>query len=416
MDLNDEIGILIGLKTEGDYWDYKEQWHENKADLLHDIICMANNLVNRDAYIIIGVSDSKSPEGVKVKGVTETNRKDQQHLIDLLRDKKFSGGVRPVVYVQTLNICDEESQPKEVDVIIIKNTVNTPYFLTEDFADKGRIVKGGYIYTRIGDTNTAKTGMADIDKIEYLWRKRFGIDQSVNEKLLRLLDNPDEWVGEFDNGSVKYHSIYPEFQIHLSDEDDQSMQENSIPANIADHFPDTRFSAHELTITYHTTVLFKEDVFYIDGARYMIPFPESNTINLGDFFDNSQSLTYIFIDLDSIRGKLFKCMAYSENNWYCCKWHITNGSAFLLFDDPLDRQKFEDFARIHLQTLLIEYNGIIDSMKLDGEYIDDELIFSGWSKGNEIKSWHLYEMYKGIQGPSLQQKISWEQQSLKHIR
>ena len=53
MSLYEEISELIDLKTEGDYWDFKVQWHENKADLLHDIICMANNLANRDAYLII---------------------------------------------------------------------------------------------------------------------------------------------------------------------------------------------------------------------------------------------------------------------------------------------------------------------------------------------------------------------------
>lgn len=108
------------LKTEGDYWDFKEYWHGNKASLLHDIICMANNLVNRDAYIIIGVSDSKSPDGVKIKGVSEENRRDQQHLIDFLRNKKFSGVVRPVVYLQTLMLENDEGEIKPVDVIIIK--------------------------------------------------------------------------------------------------------------------------------------------------------------------------------------------------------------------------------------------------------------------------------------------------------
>ena len=104
MELFEEIQRLIALGTEGEYWDFKELWHDNKASLLHDIICMANNQVGRDAYIIFGVSDSKSPDGVKIKGVQEANRKDQQHLIDFLRNKKFAGGVRPSVYLQTLEI------------------------------------------------------------------------------------------------------------------------------------------------------------------------------------------------------------------------------------------------------------------------------------------------------------------------
>lgn len=37
------VANLASLKREGIYWDFKREWHDNKADLLHDIICMANN-------------------------------------------------------------------------------------------------------------------------------------------------------------------------------------------------------------------------------------------------------------------------------------------------------------------------------------------------------------------------------------
>lgn len=35
--------MLIGRGAEGRYWDFKQSWHSNNADLLKDIICMANN-------------------------------------------------------------------------------------------------------------------------------------------------------------------------------------------------------------------------------------------------------------------------------------------------------------------------------------------------------------------------------------
>lgn len=52
-----EIKKLIILKQEGSYWDFKREWHHNLPDLLHDIICMSNNLANHDAYIIFGVDE-----------------------------------------------------------------------------------------------------------------------------------------------------------------------------------------------------------------------------------------------------------------------------------------------------------------------------------------------------------------------
>jgi hypothetical protein len=45
-----EIRKLISLGTEGDYWDFKAEWHGNNSDLLHDIICMANKVLMLKHY------------------------------------------------------------------------------------------------------------------------------------------------------------------------------------------------------------------------------------------------------------------------------------------------------------------------------------------------------------------------------
>ena len=63
-----EIQDLISLKQEGAYWDFKREWYSQnkKDDLLHDIICMSNNLSNRDAYIIIGVDEENVSDRLSV--------------------------------------------------------------------------------------------------------------------------------------------------------------------------------------------------------------------------------------------------------------------------------------------------------------------------------------------------------------
>ena len=397
MTLFDDVSKLIALKTEGDYWDFKEYWHNNKASLLHDIICMANNLVNRDAYIIIGVSDSKSPDGVKIKGVSEENRKDQQHLIDFLRNKKFSGVVRPVVYLQTLMFENDEGEMKPVDVIIIKNTNNTPYYLTENFQDRGKELRAGYIYTRIGDTNTPVDSFADVDKIEYLWRKHFGLDLTVNEKLLLLLDDPKSWEGDFNNDNYKYHKQYPEFQICISDIADQSkFQESSILQNIAAHHPDKSFSVSEVSITYHSTVLFKQYVIYLDGYRHLIPFPKTDTISIGDCFEPNRSLTYVYLSGDTVHGKLFNCFASCDENWYNEKWDLRPGVAFLWFEDESDRQSFNRFVIRYLYTTYAKYKKALKANGVTCSYTTEEYYRSGWIKADEIKARNLYEQYKGI--------------------
>ena len=90
-DLVKIIEKLISLKQEGTYWDFKREWYtqDKKADLLHDIICMANNLENRDAYIIIGVDEEKDYSLINMK--LDVNRKNTQKLVDFLRNKKFAG-------------------------------------------------------------------------------------------------------------------------------------------------------------------------------------------------------------------------------------------------------------------------------------------------------------------------------------
>ncbi|MFC5528383.1 ATP-binding protein [Cohnella yongneupensis] len=154
IDLEDEIKALILSKREDDYWDFKEKHHSNKANLLHDIICMANNRVDRDACIIFGISDGT----FDIVGVeNDENRRNQQQMIDFLKSKRFVSGIRPRVEMRTLRIANHE-----VDILIIKNSTDTPYFLTEDFSDNGRKVRANHIYTRVGDTNTDIDKSADI--------------------------------------------------------------------------------------------------------------------------------------------------------------------------------------------------------------------------------------------------------------
>lgn len=54
------VSDLANLKREGSYWDFKREWHGNKADLLHDIICMANNPEDTTGLLIIGIDEKRT--------------------------------------------------------------------------------------------------------------------------------------------------------------------------------------------------------------------------------------------------------------------------------------------------------------------------------------------------------------------
>ena len=389
-DLYNEINNLIGIGTEGEYWDFKKEWHTKKADLLHDIICMANNIANHDAYIIIGVSDSKSASGIQINDVSnDANRKDQQQLITFLRDKNFAGGVRPTVYLETI-----EFDNNHVDVVIIKNTNKTPYFLTKDFKDDG-ILHANHVYTRIGDTNTPKDKTADLDKVEYLWRKRLGIDLTVNQRLLILLDNPTEWVGDFkDRDDVVYHSVYPEFQIKIVDKEEHDTnfsEDNDIVQNLAAHNPDKTQKVRRIEITYHATVLFSDYVIYLDGFRYIMPIPSSGFVYIDKYHDVKRSLAYLYFDLLTIRGRLYKCLL---SDWYSSESVGYSKRSYIVFNDELERKRFDDFAEQKLPQLLIDYPKVLSEMGYhEGSHEDAEYFYFGWSKGNEIKSRYLFDLF-----------------------
>ena len=167
----EEVKRLIETKTEGDYWDFKAKSHENNADLLHDVICLANSLHNGNKYLILGVDDEYN-----VCGINPVGRKSQQNYIDFIRSISFAGEYRP-----SLRVVSYEDGISLVDIIVIADTKNVPLYIVKEYKhqlsnSKPKTVKPYHIYTRIGDTNTPIVESADLPIIEKLWQKRFGLD------------------------------------------------------------------------------------------------------------------------------------------------------------------------------------------------------------------------------------------------
>ena len=204
---------LIHSKREDDWWDFKQCHYEDRASMLHDIICLANNRANRDTYLILGVEDNT----FNVIGVeNDPKRKNQQNIVDFLRLPNFAGQTRPRVEVRTIYFVEHE-----IDVFIIKNSTDVPYYLIDSYTDKnykptppkkGKTVQAFHIYTRVMDNNTPIDKNADIHEVEYLWKKRFGLLQTPLEQIKVLLKAPIDWVEE---DSIYYHKLFPQYTIHI---------------------------------------------------------------------------------------------------------------------------------------------------------------------------------------------------------
>ncbi|MHA0315968.1 AlbA family DNA-binding domain-containing protein [Mesomycoplasma ovipneumoniae] len=161
--INKKIVDLINLKKEDDFFDYKSEFYKKDKDglyrreLLHDILCMSNNIQNRDAYLIFGVQDDG-----KVIGINEDLRSND--ILNFIHNINFAGDHVPQIEVLNLYY-----KYLKIGVIICKASKNIPFFLS-------KVYKGIYpnqIFTRVGDTNTPINENAKYDSIEKLWKLHF---------------------------------------------------------------------------------------------------------------------------------------------------------------------------------------------------------------------------------------------------
>lgn len=367
-DIKEIIENLISLKTEGGYWDFKQEWHRNKIDLLHDIICMANNLENCDAYIIIGVDDEAQICGINDN---DKNRMNQQQVIDFLKDKKFAHGCRPTVYVQTI-----ELDNKKIDVILVKNSRNVPYYLIENC--KG-VLKYS-IYTHILDTNTPKNLSADFDKIEYLWKKRFGLDLTSLDKAKLLLKNTKSWhpIGtdgfhsSEDFPGEYFHQQFPEYTIKYHMCNDRFIQ-GSIEG-IESEF----YWMNELVRKEHNAYLYKIElkifstILYSTFAIFTDSFRFKRTMWKNEKLFKNKSNEYIsfcYIEKDSIE--------YLLDNWLCNSYNTVSMTKKSPIINPLvmygEYQEHNPYSVILCFESLDEHKSFIKYVKSHQEKFLDNL-------------------------------------------
>lgn len=322
----EEIVRLITLRQEGEYWDFKKEWYTNKPDLLHDIICMANNLSNHDGLIIIGIDEETDYAVCDI--TNDPNRRKTQDIVSFLRDKKFAGGIRPTVYVQSVSL-----NRKEIDVIIVSNDRNTPYYLTEQYQG----VFSNNIYARIMDTNTPKNASADINVIEKLWKKRFGIDATALDRALLFLQRPYEWV-DSDDGK-KYYKYAPEFTLEdISAEDSRDGYEFYL-FNQCDSHP----RWYDINIYYHQTLLYSLGGVALDGGRCFTSTPRTDGISLYKDSYHHWDIYFKYFIQDSIE--------YIVHQFYITDdidEELTARQRFLecvlVFNSEFEKSQFEEFV------------------------------------------------------------------------
>ena len=342
------IEELIRTKREDDWWDFKQCHYEDRASLLHDIICLANNRADRDAYLILGVEDNT----FNIIGVeNDPKRKNQQNIVDFLRLPNFAGQIRPRVEVRTVYI-----EEHEIDVFIIKNSTDVPYYLIENYTDKnykpmppkkGKTVQAFHIYTRVMDNNTPIDKNADIHDVEYLWKKRFGLLQTPLEQIKVLLKAPIDWEEE---DSIYYHKLFPQYTIHIEHEEAEDGLSKEDHKMFYHHLQtDTSAYYGVIKIYHYNTQLFSCQSTDLDDHRMTAPCPETEYIPYRNYGDPNICLKYY--TTDSLQYLLLRFLEYHIGNAHGQEAQIATRrlrEVVLLFDDKNDVEDFSTYVNRHL--------------------------------------------------------------------
>ena len=335
---SNEILTLIESGHEGSYWDFKQQWYaENKSsDMLHDIICMANNLENRDAYIIIGVCDDYTICGVK----NDLNRKTTQNLTNFLRDKKFAGGFRPNIEVRHIAI-----KENELDIIRIEKSEFVPHYLEERYKE----VSPYHIYTRVQDSNTPRNKSADLIHVEMLWKRHFHLLDSPLQKMKYFLHQKENWIysESTEAGTKKYFKYAPEYTIKIQNTDGDAIETYMLTQI------DKRSSWHKIFLCYHQTILLISNGVLLDGGKFMTVEPALGGLNY-----KSERIYYYYFLKDSIKFALYKFLIHDEDSrgYYANQFFLEE---VILFNNEEERQDFETQFNLNLNA----YEKILQSIK-----------------------------------------------------
>lgn len=264
-------------QTESENLDFKRQFHQNKVEMLHDIICLANSYVETDRYLVFGVANNKAVVGVQ----SDSNRKNNANIQDILRQSNFNR--IPTMMLQTI----KHEPGIEVDILTIKNRPDKPFFLIKDKSFQDKTIRAGVIYTRLGDTNIPLKESATEAQIELMWRERFGLGLRPLERMKLLLNDFEDWVS-INEDTQLYHKQFPEFTVRQGRQIKECFRESW-----SDRFSDINAHSFEVELRYFETIIHKTTFVSCDGGRYQIPMPEIDSSDpVGKFYIEEKSFAY----------------------------------------------------------------------------------------------------------------------------
>ncbi len=337
MRLTEIVDGLVASKREGNYWDFKREWHENNYNLLHDIICLANNLDRDESYLIFGVDEEADYSLCDSTG--DPNRRTTQNLTDWLTKVKWHGGRWPETEVIALTL-----GVTTIDVIVIGSVREAmPYCLEKPNGKLGAFK----VYLRRNDTNTPVDAHALAFEVEALWRHRFGLDLAPLDRVPKLLEARDDWEQQsrVTNLETLYYRFDPRFVIDQECDEDRDGFEYYMFRQC-----DTQPSWYIVKISYLGQQIYDCLGVALDGGRYFTVVPEHSFFYWANSGRLEPDICYCYF----VKGTLDWALHEFFYKDRCGSERIAHDHfvcSVLFFETEDERADFENF----LQSIRGEY-------------------------------------------------------------
>jgi len=343
---------LIEQSIENEYLDFKIQFHENKAELLHDILCLANNTQFQDAYLVFGIDDSGQIVGVENHKI----RLNSANIHDFFNNNrlKFFNNDIPEVDVITLN-----DSGHDIDVLEVKSSFNVPYFLTKHYQDDKITVRSGHVYSRTGSRNTPIDQCVSPDQTIKLWKKRFGLLELPIDKFLILLNDLSNWKTEqLQNENAIRFYYGPEPMLIV---------EQTIDFEDRDSLPNYQAQPYGLTSLYkgsykciaNQVVIESGDLYYIDNTKSI--FPETKYYPFRNTPSYNLVLSMDYYLENTIRFKLLPLFNPNRDDFT----NLGLGMFFnqtLVFSSQNEVNNYKNYVKEHIQDVIRQ---VEESSKID---------------------------------------------------
>jgi hypothetical protein len=368
--LKNIIVNLIEKKQEGEYWDYKEQWHKSNERLIHDILNFANTVHDKDCYLIIGVTDTGG-----IKGIEESRK--QSDILDIISGFNFAGNNIPEIKLETISIDN-----KILDILVIYNSDNVPYYLLKR-GKKYNEVREGFIYTRIGDRNTPINENGNILRIELLWKKRFGLSKPPLEQVKNMLNKKEEW-SEREEGT--HYNIYqPEYQIMIEWDYER-------PSRLEFYsyvMTNESTSYGKITIRDKETNLFSTFVISLDSGRYIVTQSDWGFLHFDRYKRDLYGFKY-YIE-DSLEYELYKFL-YNKSNHEQYYANMKFFQIIIIFKDENEKEDFISYIENSKDKFFDKIENTYDYIEEENKLAHDKIVME--LKTGEVLNEMLEEFRK----------------------